>query len=249
MARVLRRYIEPPRDCVYLPAERASLENRVMLDVTPQEFEAMLMRGWRRFGPFFFRPACAACSECLSIRVPVERFRPSQAQRRAWKKGSAGLRVELSSPMVDERRLSLYARWHAMREEDRGWAPSVQDEESYTLEFAYPQPFARELTYWDDAAPGGPRLVGVGLCDQTPQAFSAIYFFYDPDYMRWSPGVFNVLYQIDLARSLGIPHLYLGFRVAGCESMKYKATFRPHQLMRGRPGPGEPPPWGDDEGG
>lgn len=246
MSRLLKHFIEPPRPCVYLPEETASLENRVMLDVSSSEFEAMLVRGWRRFGPFYFRPACASCQACVSIRIPVATFEPSQSQRRAWKKGSARLRVELARPSVDAQRLALYAKWHAMREDLRGWAPSVQDEESYSIEFAFSHPSARELTYWDDAAPEGPRLVGVSLCDMTPQAISAIYFYYDPDYMKMSPGVFNIIYQINLAQRLDLPYVYLGYFVEGCDSMKYKATFRPHETLRARPSFEAPSAWSDE---
>ena len=85
----------------------------------------------------------------------------------------------------------------------------------------------------------------MGLCDETPRAFSAIYFYYDPDYMRWSPGIYNVLFQVEHARARGIPYVYLGYRVEGCASMRYKSTFRPHQLMRGRPSFQEDPSWTD----
>ena len=81
--RLLERVVEKPHPCAYLPGERASLEVRVMLDVTPPEMDALLERGWRRFGPIYFRPACAACAECVSLRVPAERFAPSKSQRRA----------------------------------------------------------------------------------------------------------------------------------------------------------------------
>ena len=54
--RLLARYLEKPRPCSYLAAESASLETRLMVDVEPAELEAMLERGWRRFGPSYFRP-------------------------------------------------------------------------------------------------------------------------------------------------------------------------------------------------
>jgi len=35
----------------------------------------------------------------------------------------------------------------------------------------------------------------------------------------------------------------LGFRVLPCPSMRYKAAFRPHELLHGRPGFDEEPEW------
>ena len=208
-----------------------------MVDVTAQEWEAMLVRGWRRFGPIYFRPRCAGCGECVPIRVPTSTFSPSRSQRRA-EKACADLRVEVGSPQVDAERLALYAKWHAMREATRDWPASELDRDSYLMELAYPHPAAREITFRDDG-----RLVGVALCDRTPRAWSAIYFYYDPDERGRSLGTFDVLWQIAHARALGIPHVYLGFRVLGCVSMRYKAAFRPHELLVGRPREDEPPCW------
>jgi leucyl-tRNA---protein transferase len=241
MARLLRQFTESPRACSYLSDREAALEYRVMLDVSPKELEAMLLRGWRRFGPCYFRPACAGCGECVSIRLPTEGLKLNQSQRRA-KKSCAGLEVRISAPRVDRERLSLYRKWHSFREETRGWGGSPLDSESYALEFAFPHPAARELAYYD-LVEGRRRLVGVGICDETPKAWSAIYFFYDPDYQKRSLGTFNILYQLEHARGRGIPYVYLGYRVAGCRSMRYKATFQPHELLFGLPSATEEPGW------
>jgi arginine-tRNA-protein transferase len=226
--RVLERFVEKPRACAYLPDRRASLDVRVMVDVTPDDTDALLERGWRRFGPIYFRPACATCAECVSLRVVVDHFTPSKSQRRAARAG-ARLRRAVGVPRVDAERLALYARWHAEREQARGWEPNPQSRDRYALEFAYPHPCAREAAFYDDDAGG--RLVGVGLFDATPRALSAAFFFHDPDYARLSLGTANVLALVADARASGRPHVYLGYRVAGCASLQYKATFRPHELL------------------
>jgi leucyl-tRNA---protein transferase len=237
--RLLERFVEPPRACAYLPERRASLEVCLMLDVTPSEMDAFLERGWRRFGPIYFRPACAECAECVSLRVDVGRFVPSKSQRRAAR-ACAKLRRVVGEPRVDDPRLSLYGRWHAGRERLRGWAPNPQTHERYALELAFAHPCAREAAYYDDAAGG--RLVGIGLFDETPRACSAAFFFHDPEYARLSLGTANVLALIEDARAAGRRYLYLGYRVEGCASLHYKASFRPHELLVERPGPRDPNP-------
>ena len=230
-------FVEGPRACDYLAARLAALEYRVMTGVSADELQAMLERGWRRLGPFYFRPACAGCLECVSLRIPVASFAPSRSQRRALRRVRRML-VEMARPRVDGPRLALYARWHAMREERRGWAPAALDAHDYWTQFAYPHPAVRELSLHD-----GDRLVAVSLCDVTERAWSAVYSFYDPDLGRLSPGVANVMLCVELARQRGIPHVYLGYRVLGCASMRYKASFRPHELLVGRPGADEEPAW------
>jgi len=234
---LLNHFVEDPRACDYLPAQRASLEYRVMTGVDAEELEAMLVRGWRRLGPFYFRPACAGCFECMPLRIPVGSFAPTDSQQRARRR-LGRLRAVLGPPRVDRVRLDLYARWHAGRERRRGWAAAALGAEEYWLQFAYPHAAVRELSFHD-----GDRLVAVSLCDVTARAWSAIYFFYDPDLARLSPGVGNVLLCVELARQRGIPHVYLGYRVLGCPSMRYKAAFRPHELLEGRPGPDDEPRW------
>ena len=238
--RIIERLVEKPRPCAYLPAERASLEVRVMLDVSPDELDVLLEHSWRRFGPIYFRPACTACSECVSLRVVVDRFAPSKSQRRAAR-ACARLRRVVGPPGVDPARLDLYARWHEGREHARDWEPNPQSRDRYAMEFAFPHPCAREAAYYDDD--DGGRLVGVGLFDETPRALSAAFFFHDPEYARLSLGTANVVSLVDDARAAGRRHVYLGYRVAGCASLRYKASFRPHELLAERPGMEEVAPW------
>jgi arginyl-tRNA--protein-N-Asp/Glu arginylyltransferase len=237
---LLEQIVEKPHACAYLPRERACLDMRVMLDVSEAEMDALLERGWRRFGPIYFRPLCTACSACVSLRVVAPRFAPSKTQRRVAR-GASRLRRVVGRPRVDAARLDLYARWHADREAARMWEPSPQTRDRYAIEFAFPHPCAREAAFYDDDADG--RLVGVGLFDETPRALSAAFFFYDPSYARWSPGTVNVLTLVEDARRTGREHVYLGYRVEGCASLEYKATFRPHELLTGRPAMEEEPAW------
>ena len=242
MARLLEQYVDAPKSCVYLPAETATTETCIMLDVSPAEYGHMMSRGWRRFGPIYFRPACGACTECVSIRVPLHRFAPSKSQRRAAKRARS-LRRAVGVPVVDDARLALYSRWHADREHERGWGPSNESAQSYALSFAFPHPSVREVTFYD-----GERLVGVGIWDEVPGAASAVYFYSDPDYAAWSLGVANVVVYVEEARARGLDYVYLGYRVLGCASLAYKAKYRPHELLAGRPSFEEEPRWVADPG-
>lgn len=236
--RLLRHLVEPPRTCSYLPEETASLEYRVMLDVGAAEYESMLLRGWRRFGPVYFRPACVGCVACLSLRVPVAGFTPTESQRRALRR-SRRFRITLGRPQVDAERLALYAAWHRDRQEDRHWSPAPLDIDDYFQQFAFPHPAAHEIAFQDEEG-----LAALGLVDVTPRAWSLVYFFYHPRIARLSPGVANVMLGLELARERGLPHVYLGYSVAGCASMAYKSGFRPHEILQGRPSPQEAPRWG-----
>ncbi len=239
MPKLLQLLVEEPRPCSYVSGKTASLEHRILVDVEPDELERMLERGWRRFGPDYFRPACSNCDGCVPTRVLVDTFRPTRSQRRAFRK-LGGLSVRMGPPSLDEARLALYHAWHEEREVARGWDPSELDVRDYFLQFAFPHPAAREVIYVDEARA---RLVGVGICDETPNALSAVYFFYDPAYRHLSPGVGHIVTLAALARSLGKRYLYLGYRVSDCPSLRYKAAFAPQEVLCGRPSEDEEPAW------
>jgi len=220
-------YTAPPSPCGYLPDQRWSLEYEVVGALSPAEYMARLRQGWRRFGPMLFRPRCRDCRACQSLRVLVSRFRPSRSQRRACKANEAKVRMVIGEPAVTRAKLSLYDRYHAFQTLAKGWPEHpARDASSYAQSFVH-NPFAvQEWSYYLGSA-----LVGVGYVDVLPEGLSAIYFFYDPAQRGLSLGTWNVLRLIEEAAARGLPHLYLGYYVAGCPSLSYKANFVPTLIL------------------
>jgi leucyl-tRNA---protein transferase len=239
LARLLKSWISDPSTCAYLPHQQASMEYRLMVDVDPEELDHLLERGWRRFGPAYFRPRCRSCRECVPLRVPVADFSPSKQQRRCWNRRDR-FTTALGPPQIDDERIELYDRWHAERADRRGWDGERIDAVQYYHQFAFPHLSIRELSFRDR---DDGRLVAVAIVDETPRAFSAVYTFHDPAYRRYSLGTLAILDQIDRARRVDKPHVYLGYRVRDCASSVYKAKFRPHELMARWVDMHEPPEW------
>src|SRR5688500_6173084 len=88
-----------PENCGYLAGREATLEYRLMTEVSPEELKWLIIRGWRRFGAAYFRPVCAGCLECVSLRVPVNAFAPTKSQRRALRK-CEDLRMFVRKPIA-----------------------------------------------------------------------------------------------------------------------------------------------------
>ena len=220
-------FATPPSECGYLPQERWRLRYEIVGRLTPAEYLDRLKRGWRRFGHSLFRPECETCRRCRSLRVPVAGFRPDRSQRRAWAANERDVRIEIGPPSVSREKLDLYDRFHAYQTESKGWPEHELKSPDDYLESFVENPFeVQEWCYYL-----GKRLVGVGYVDRLPEALSAIYFFYDPDERRRSLGTFNVLSLIRSAAASGLRHVYLGYYVAGCRSLEYKARFRPSEVL------------------
>jgi arginine-tRNA-protein transferase len=220
-------FVSDPAACEYLPEQVWQLRYDVAERLTAAEYSERLQRGWRQFGFVVFRPECPQCRQCQSLRVPVGSFRPSRSQQRAWKVNQGDLRLAIGQPTVSDAHRSLYDRFHHHQSREKGWRPPEAD----GAEAFVDNPFATEE--WRYTI--GDRLIGVGYVDRLPQALSAIYFYWDPDERTRSLGTYNVLSIIERARTLGTPHVYLGYYVEGCQSLSYKATFQPNEVL-GRDG-------------
>jgi arginine-tRNA-protein transferase len=222
----LFRFVAPPSKCGYLPDQQWRLEYEQVLSLTPAEYMTRMLQGWRRFGTMLFRPRCPVCNACRSLRIPIDRFRPDRSQRRARAANETVVRLEIGEPAVTRAKLDLYDRYHAFQAEHKNWPEhDAKDADDYARSFVH-NPFpTQEWCYFL-----GDRLVGVGYVDDLPGGLSAIYFFYEPEERRRSLGTWNVLSLIEQAGRRRLPHVYLGYFVAGCASMAYKTRFVPNQL-------------------
>ena len=195
--------------------------------VSADEYMERLRTGWRRFGAMIFRPRCESCCECRSLRVVTDQYRPNRSQKRACRLNDSSVTIEIGEPSITQTKLSLYDSYHEFQSIHKSWpGHSPKDPITYHQSFV-DNPFSTEewCFHVDN------KLVAVGYVDVLPQGLSAIYFFYDPSLRNRSLGTWNVVRLVEDAASRGLPHVYLGYYVAGCPSLAYKAHFRPNQIL------------------
>jgi arginine-tRNA-protein transferase len=71
----------------------------------------------------------------------------------------------------------------------------------------------------------------------------SLYFFHEPATRSSGLGVFSLLQELRFARERGLRHHYLGYWVAECQSMAYKAQYGPHEILQRFPADHEAPVW------
>lgn len=231
------RIVMSPDTCSYLPGEISSLEYRVSNTMTAERFERLMARGWRRFANYYFRPACATCRECRSLRVDVNTFAPTKSQRRTIKR-HVGVELEIREPTVTSSHVDLFNRYHIDMHKRRDWPHKVITASEYLDGFIGSATFAREYLYFFED-----ELIAVGLVDETENASSSAYFYHAPEWRSRGIGTYSMLRELEVAKAAGRSHHYLGYWIQDCPSMAYKNRYGPHELLDDLVADDEPPVW------
>lgn len=206
-----------PTPCPYLPGRSFVSEFFLAGALSAAELAVFLAVGWRKFGPYFFRPCCPECRQCIPLRVAADRFLPSTSQRRILRR-NADLQVSFGTLRYSEEAFHLYQAHGRERFEQ----PS--EREGFVTSFYQPSCPALQLELRLQG-----ELIGLGILDLASDGLSSVYFCFDPRHSRRNLGTFGALQEIELTRQLGLPWYYLGYFVPGSPRMAYKDHFRPRQ--------------------
>jgi arginine-tRNA-protein transferase len=149
----------------------------------------------------------------------VREYAHSRAHKRVLKKNEH-MKFRVSPLKYKEAHYLLYRKHHA----DRGF--NILDEDLFIQEF-YLSPVESFMTEVYE----GEKLVGLGFLDVGREGLSSVYFVYDPSYAEYSPGVYSIIKEIDLAKSMGKIYYYLGLYCKGQKFLGYKDRFVPYETL------------------
>ncbi len=221
-------YLTAPYPCSYLEGREARSQVAAPAHLIGQAAYSQLIReGFRRSGHYTYRPHCYGCKLCVPVRIEVGGFRPNRSQRRNFRHNQSLAASILPLEFRDEH-YELYRRYQRARH--TGGGMDLDDSEQY-MQFLLSSQVDTSLVEFRDAG----RLVMVAVVDRVEDGLSAVYTFFDPELERRGFGTYAVLWQIELARRLELPYLYLGYWIKESGKMAYKSNFKPLQgLVDGR---------------
>lgn len=227
-----RFFVTAPAPCPYIPGRT---ERKVFAELKGPDAgemnEALGRIGFRRSQNVVYRPSCDACQACVSVRVVAPHFTPSATQRKLLKR-HGDLEVNACQPWSTDEQWQLLRRYLTTRHPVGGmaamdahdFADMVEQSPVDTVIVEYREPSV-------DGRPG--RLVGCCLTDKQADGLSMIYSFYDPDLTtRKGLGSLIILDHITRAARAGMPYVYLGYWIEGCDRMAYKRSYQPVEALQ-----------------
>jgi arginyl-tRNA--protein-N-Asp/Glu arginylyltransferase len=216
----LHFYMTAPYPCSYLPdlQARSQVASPSML-ITAGVYSELVQHGFRRSGTYTYLPRCDTCQACVPLRVLAKSFTPTRSQRRTLSKHGE-LQISLHELQDKLEYFQLYQRYQTARHKDGGM--DNDDHESYR-NFLLQSHVDTLLVEFREQ--GILRMVSV--IDVLADGLSSVYTFFEPDLPHSSFGIYNVLWQIDLCRELGLEHVYLGYWIEDSRKMSYKTRYQP----------------------
>ena len=186
--------------------------------------------GFRRSQSVAYRPSCAGCTACVSVRVVTPEFQPNASQRKLLKR-HADVDVTACRPWATDEQFQLLRRYLTSRHPGGGMAGMDEDDFADMVEHS---PVNSLMIEYREPAAHGRRgsLIGACLTDRQADGLSMIYSFFAADLIdRPGLGNFIILDHILRAREAGLPYVYLGYWVKGSRRMEYKTRYRPIEVL------------------
>ncbi len=228
-ARVPQFFLTPGGPCPYLPGRtERKVFARLSGTLAQPLNEALTHSGFRRSQTIAYRPACDACTACVSVRIVTQGFELSRNLRRILRRNGDVVRTIVPAEATREQ-FALLRTYLDSRHAGGGMSDMGLFDYVAMVEETPVNTHLVEYRVSDGSARG--RLIACALTDELRDGLSMVYSFFNPGEEARSLGTYMILDHVQNTRERGLPHVYLGYWVRGSKKMDYKSRFRPMEAL------------------
>ncbi|KGE85757.1 MAG: GNAT family N-acetyltransferase [Phaeodactylibacter xiamenensis] len=183
----------------------------------PEELDAYLSRGWYRMGQTVFTThfLCFGRSyySAIWVRLPLTGYRFRKSLRKVYRKVGRYFESEIGQAAITPEKERLYRRYKASF--SGMLAPTLRDAlmdgEDFNIFRTY------EVRVYDKD-----KLIALSYFDLGHHSSASIMGIYDPDYKKYSLGLFTMLREIEYSMERKLLYYYPGYVVPGYPRFDYK---------------------------
>ncbi len=187
--------------------------------IAPDELDRFLAKGWRPTGQSIYTSDYLRTDDdelhgCLQIRLPLDEFSFKKRHRKILRQNGARFRVEQEEagfPDAEILRVNrLYMARHPEKTREDLEYNVVNDDGRKVLN-------TRLLRVYD-----GERLIAFSYFDLGQRVIYTKAGIYDPAYASYSPGLYTMLLEVELALTRGSAYYYPGYYSPTFSAFDYK---------------------------
>ena len=185
--------------------------------ITGEELDAYLEKGWYRMGLSIFTCHFLFFNDSLFspiwLRLPLEGLVFRKSLQKIIRQNRQRFRTTVKHAVIDDEKEALFQRYRAGFKGilSATIQDSILDGQPNTIFDTF------EVCVYD-----GEKLVGLSFFDLGNSSLASIKGVYDPDYARYSLGIYTMIEEIQFGLDLGFQFYYPGYIVPGYARFDYK---------------------------
>lgn len=183
----------------------------------PEELDAYLSRGWYRMGQTVFTThfLCFGRSyySAIWVRLPLTGYTFRKSLRKTFRRVEHFFESEVGEASITPEKERLYRRYKASF--SGMLAPTLRDALMDGEDFNIFQ--THEVRVYDKD-----KLIALSYFDLGKHSSASIMGVYDPDYKKYSLGIFTMLKEMEYSLAQNLLYYYPGYVVPGYPRFDYK---------------------------
>ncbi len=228
-------FLTAPSPCPYLEGQfERKVFTHLVGEKAPEMNDLLTQGGFRRSQNIAYRPACESCRACVSVRILAEEFKANRSMKRILTRNEDIVSQEFPAEPSSEQ-YSMFRAYLDARHNEGGMSDMSVLDYAMMVEDTHVPTRIIEYRIFDDENSDeihqNGRLIAVALSDLMGDGISMVYSYFDPDFSDRSLGTYMILDHIRRAQDRKLPHVYLGYWVAGSRKMDYKTRFLPQDHL------------------